>query len=135
MTRVSAEVRRAQRRQAEELAETQRKTAAAEFKLRLPHLLLLLAARIRPFGEAIVKPNGENDYHVEYRFHDRSMDNVSLGTETEEWGVDSLRSTIEGCELDAKLQAERLQTARDGWNSLTAAQQQAMLDLGLARKP
>lgn len=135
MTRVSAEVRRAQRRQEEQDAETARQIAAAEFKLRLPHLLLLLAARIRPFGEAIVKPNGENDYHVEYRFHDRPMDNVSLGTETEEWGVDSLRSTIEGCELDAKLQAERLQTARDGWNSLTAAQQQAMLDLGLARKP
>lgn len=135
MTRVSPEVRRAQTRQAQEQAEAQRKIDAAAFKLRLPHLLLLLAARIQPFGEAIVKPNGAEDYHVEFRFHDRPMENVSLGTETEEWAVDSLRNTIEGFELDARLRAERLQTAREGWASLTPAQQRAMIDLGLARQP
>jgi hypothetical protein len=135
MTRVSAEVRRAQQRQEHEAAETQRKIAAAEFKLRLPHVLLLLAARIQPFGEAIVKPNGENDYHVEFRFHDRPMENVSLGTESEEWAVDSLRSAIEGFELDARLRAEKVQVAREGWASLTPAQQRAMIDLGIARQP
>lgn len=135
MTRVSAEVRRAQRRQEEEAAATQRQIDAAAFKLRLPHLLLLLAARIQPFGEAIVKSNGENDYHVEYRFHNYPLENVSFGTETEEWAVDGLRSTIEGLELEARQRAEKLQIARAAWDGLPEEARQAMLDLGVARRP
>lgn len=134
MTKLSAEERRAVRAREDAEREAQQKLDAEAFRLSLPHLLLTLAARIRPFGEAIVVPN-DGSYRVEYRFYDLPMENVSLGLDTEEWGVDSLRSTIEGCELAAKIRAEKVQLAREGWASLTPAQQRAMIDLGVARQP
>jgi hypothetical protein len=134
-TRTSPEVRRAERRRLEEEVAAQAKLERDAFRLTLPHLLLLLAARIRPFGEAIVKPNGVDGYYVEYRFHNDAMSNTSLGLETEEWGVAMVRNKIEECELEVKIREERLAIAREGWASLTAQQQCAMIDLGLARKP
>jgi hypothetical protein len=134
MPRTSPEVRRAERARLAAETEAAAKLERDAFRLRLPHLLLMLAARIRPFGEAIVKPNGDT-YTVEYRFHNDERQNVSLGTEAEEWGVDMVRHTLEELELEVKIREERLAIAREGWNSLTAQQQCALIDLGLARKP
>jgi hypothetical protein len=133
MTRLSPEARRAERARLAAEVEATAKSEREAFRLKLPHLLLMLAARIRPFGEAVVKPSGET-YTVEYRFHDGDM-NMSIGTETEEWGVDMVRREIEDRELDAKIREERLAIAREAWNTLTAVQQNALVDSGLARRP
>lgn len=114
-----------------DLALKVRKIEEDIFRQALPLKLLHLAARIQPFGSANVKSNGDS-VSVEFKFYqDESLD-ITLGLETDPWGVQMVENSIVEFEALAE-EAKRLTAlARNTWDSLTQDQRTA---LGLQRRP
>ncbi len=113
------------------LYEADERARVEAFRKDLPMKLLQLMAKAHRVADTTVVPNGDS-VRVEFRFHDDDRESMSLGMDSEEWGLEMVEESIQRVLNARETARKKLELARATYDALSQDQRDA---LGLQHRP